>query len=60
MPINERIAATIAGLGALAQCDFEISSLTTYKVGGQAAIFVRAETMQDLLLVARVVRETGV
>ena len=60
MPINEQIAATIAGLGALAQCDHDISPLTTYKVGGRAAIFVRAETMQDLLLVARVVSETGV
>ncbi|MEI8391071.1 MAG: UDP-N-acetylmuramate dehydrogenase [Actinomycetes bacterium] len=57
---KEQIAATIAGLGALAQCDYDVSSLTTYKVGGRAAIFVRAETMQDLLLVARVVCETGV
>jgi len=47
-------------LGDLAARDVPIGPLTTYRVGGDAALFVRVETDHDLDRVARAVAETGV
>ncbi|MEJ5254487.1 MAG: UDP-N-acetylmuramate dehydrogenase [Acidimicrobiales bacterium] len=47
-------------LGPLAQRGVPLGPMTTYRVGGPAALFVRAEEDEHLRLVARAVRETGV
>jgi UDP-N-acetylmuramate dehydrogenase len=52
----ERAAAV---LGALARRDVPIGPLTTYRVGGAAALFVEAHTSDDLLAVSRAVQEGG-
>ena len=47
-------------LGDRARRDVPIGPLTTYRVGGPAALFVEVESDDDLALVGRAVRETGV
>ena len=47
-------------LGPLARRDVAVGPLTTFRVGGRAALFVTAETADDLALVARAVSESGV
>jgi UDP-N-acetylmuramate dehydrogenase len=47
-------------LGALARPDHPLGPLTTYRVGGRAALFVQAESADDLALVRTAVTETGV
>jgi UDP-N-acetylmuramate dehydrogenase len=53
----ERAAAL---LGARAERDVSLGPLTTYKVGGPAALLVRAATPDDLAAVASAVAGTGV
>lgn len=47
-------------LSPLARRDVPLGPLTTYRVGGSAAVFVEAASVADLLAVARAVAETGV
>ena len=51
------VAARI--LGAMATPDEPLAPLTTYRVGGRAALFVRARTIDDLLAVAAARRASG-
>lgn len=46
-------------LGALAERDVPLAPMTTYRVGGSAAIFARPRTVADLHLVSAAVRATG-
>ncbi len=46
-------------LGSRAARDVPLAPLTTYRVGGAAALFVRATGPEDLTGVARACRETG-
>lgn len=46
-------------LGTLARRDVPLGPLTTYRVGGPAALFVEAASDADLLTVARAVAETS-
>ena len=46
-------------LGPLATRDEPLAPMTTYKVGGAAALFVRARTVDDLLAVAAARRASG-
>ena len=51
----------VAGLlGPLAQTDVPLGPLTTYRVGGAAAVFARVEDAEELARVARAVAATGV
>jgi UDP-N-acetylmuramate dehydrogenase len=51
---QERIDSAARSLGTLGEIDFPLGSATTYRVGGPAAICVKAETEQDLLKVVNV------
>ena len=51
---QERIDSAARSLGTLGEIDFPLGSVTTYRVGGPAAICVKAETEQDLLKVVNV------
>jgi UDP-N-acetylmuramate dehydrogenase len=54
MPVSEpdALAAAAAALEDLAQYNVPLAPLTTYKVGGRADLFVRAESIADLAKVA--------
>jgi UDP-N-acetylmuramate dehydrogenase len=54
------IADAARRLGSLATSDVPIGPLTTYRVGGPAALFVRIEDDDDLDAVRVAVHETGV
>lgn len=54
------VAAAAAVLGARARRHEPLGPCTTYRVGGPAALFVEAESLDDLQLVARAVQESGV
>lgn len=56
----QRVAEAARVLGDLARCDVAVGPLTTYRVGGAAALFVRAETEADLALVAEAIAATGI
>ena len=47
-------------LAGLARCDVPLAPLTTYRVGGPAALFVEARHAADLARVAEAVAATGV
>lgn len=47
-------------LGGLARRDVPLGPLTTYRVGGAAALFVEAASVDDLVAAARAVAATGV
>jgi UDP-N-acetylmuramate dehydrogenase len=47
-------------LGERAERDVPLAPMTTYRVGGPAALLVRAATLDDLVAIAAVVRATGV
>ncbi len=59
-PAAAALADAAARLGALAERDRPLGPLTTYKVGGAAALFVEAGGPDDLAAVAAVVHATGV
>ncbi|MEZ5140904.1 MAG: UDP-N-acetylmuramate dehydrogenase [Acidimicrobiales bacterium] len=58
--VADRLDAAAARLGARARRDVALGPLTTYRVGGSAALFVRLEDDADLAVVRDVVRETAV
>lgn len=47
-------------LGARVQRDVELAAYTTYKVGGPARLFVKANSIDDLHAIANAMRETKV
>jgi UDP-N-acetylmuramate dehydrogenase len=49
----------LAVLGERARRDVPLAPLTTYGVGGRAAVFVRAETLDDLRLASQARAESG-
>ena len=51
--------AAVAVLGPLATRDVPLAPLTTYRVGGPAALFVRARSLDDLRTVAAARRASG-
>jgi UDP-N-acetylmuramate dehydrogenase len=51
--------AAVAVLGPLASRDVPLAPLTTYRVGGPAALFVRARSLDDLRTVAAARRASG-
>ncbi len=55
MSIATSLPGAIADLGALAKIDEPLGPLTTYRVGGPAAVFVSPTSMAELKLVAEVV-----
>src|SRR6185436_1829676 len=60
MSTTTTLDAVAAELGALARRDVALGPLTTYRVGGAAALFVRVETLADLRRVAQAVANAGV
>jgi UDP-N-acetylmuramate dehydrogenase len=54
------LAQVAAALGARAEADHPLGALTTYRVGGPAALWVEAETEDDLLAVRRALAGTAV
>ena len=46
-------------LGPLARTDVNLGVLTTYRVGGDTALYIEAQSEQDLEAVSRVRNETG-
>jgi UDP-N-acetylmuramate dehydrogenase len=58
-PEPGRVRTARSELGSLAGTDVPLGPLTTYRVGGRAALFVQATTVADLGLVARAVRASG-
>lgn len=56
---DPRVARAAEVLGSLARFDVPLGSTTTYRVGGVAAIGVRADDDADLLRVARAVAGSG-
>jgi len=53
------VAAAAAVLGGRAVRDEPLGPMTTYRVGGAAALYVRARTLEDLLAVAAARRASG-
>jgi UDP-N-acetylmuramate dehydrogenase len=58
--VTDAVSTASEMLGSLAQHDVPIGPLTTYRVGGAAALFVRVETDADLVAVAAAVRASGI
>ena len=56
----ERIEAAAAALDGLARPSVPLAPLTTYRVGGPAALFVEARHTNDLARVAAAVAATGI
>jgi UDP-N-acetylmuramate dehydrogenase len=57
--LADRVAIAVDSLGALAECGIGLGPLTTYRVGGSAAVFVRARTRDDLVRVGVAARASG-
>ncbi len=56
--MRNRIDRASSMLGRLARRDVPLAPLTTYRVGGSAALMVRPRSVADLALIATVVAET--
>jgi len=56
---SEAVRAAAAILGDLAQIDVPIGPLTTYRVGGRAALFVQVGRLDDLAVLANAVQVSG-
>src|SRR5580704_14448618 len=54
-----RLRTALDRLGPLARPDVALGPLTTYRVGGRAAVFVQAASVDDLGAVARAVQQSG-
>ena len=54
----EAIQQALEILGPLAQTNVNLGVLTTYRVGGDTALYIEAQTEQDLEAVSRVRNET--
>ena len=59
-PVISPIERAATELGGLAQRDAPFGALTTYRVGGRAALFVDARSIDDLHRVSHAVRVRGV
>jgi UDP-N-acetylmuramate dehydrogenase len=57
--LEDRVAAAVTVLGELAARDIPLAPLTTYRVGGPAALFVAARSVDDLVTVAAAVGASG-
>lgn len=57
--MNEAVARAAEVLGPRAVADADLGALTTYRVGGRAALLVEAAGEDDLVLVARAVAASG-
>lgn len=55
----DAVAAALDVLGPLARTDVPIGPLTTYRVGGAAAVFVEADTVDEVRTVGRAVAASG-
>lgn len=53
------IAEIVAAVGPVAEPDAPLGALTTYRVGGPAAVLVRAESADDLAAVGRALAAAG-
>lgn len=58
--IDERLAACAARLGDRVRRDVALGPLTTYRVGGPAALFFEVRTHEDIALVGDAVRSSGI
>jgi UDP-N-acetylmuramate dehydrogenase len=58
-PEPGRLQAALDCLGPRARTDVGLGSLTTYRVGGRAAVFVRATSVDELGAVARAAQQSG-
>jgi UDP-N-acetylmuramate dehydrogenase len=58
-PSSAAVDVACRVLGGLAERDAPIGPLTTYRVGGPAAVLVRARQVEDLRLVGRAVGDSG-
>jgi UDP-N-acetylmuramate dehydrogenase len=58
-PSADDLRVALDCLGDLAQIDRPLGELTTYRVGGSAAVFVEARTRDDLEVVAEARRRSG-
>lgn len=59
-PVDGAVERAAGLLDGLARRDVPLAPLTTYRVGGAAALFVEARSVGDLAATAAVVAETGV
>ena len=57
--MKSRIEQAAEVLGELGQLHFPVASLTTYKVGGSAAVYCRAHDVMTLTTIARVAKDSG-
>jgi UDP-N-acetylmuramate dehydrogenase len=57
--LADRVATAVDSLGALAHRGVALGPLTTYRVGGPAAVFVRARTSDDLVRVGVAAQASG-
>jgi UDP-N-acetylmuramate dehydrogenase len=57
--LADRVAVAVESLGELAEQHVPLGPLTTYRVGGPAAVFVRARTREDLRRVGVAARASG-
>lgn len=57
--VTTRVDGLARALGGLARQDHPLGELTTYRVGGRAALFVEAEGVEDLEAVRRAVAGQG-
>ena len=57
--MSSNIEQAALALGKLAQRHFPVSTLTTYKVGGTAALFCRVNDLATLLKVVRVAKDSS-
>jgi UDP-N-acetylmuramate dehydrogenase len=55
LTLGERLRLAASDLGSLAHLDEPLGPLTTYRVGGSAAIFVSPESRDDLYAIADVI-----
>ena len=49
-----------AACGDRVRTSFPLAPLTTFRIGGPAALFLEPESMPDLAAASRAVRETGI
>jgi UDP-N-acetylmuramate dehydrogenase len=59
LSVSTRLQQAISDLGRLARVDEPLGPLTTYRVGGAAAIFVSPKSMEELHEVAAVIARYG-
>ena len=59
-PKSRELASVAAALGVRAEADHPLGSLTTYRVGGPAALWFEADSEEDLVAVRRAVGGTSV